>query len=45
MEQKTFGNRLLSFENEILRSEFDDLFDTSSIVDKRRREQVENRVF
>ena len=45
MEQKIFSKRAHNFENESLRSEFDSLFDTNSIVDKRRSEQMDNRIW
>jgi len=45
MEQKIFSKRSHNFGNETLRSEFDSLFDINSIVDKRRREQMDNRIW
>lgn len=42
MEQKIFRNKAHSFETETLSSEFDILFETNNLVDKRRREQMEN---
>ena len=45
MERGTLFNNADDFEREVYRrSNFDSLFDTVSIVDKRRREQIENRI-
>ena len=45
MERGTLFNNVDDFEREVYRrSDFDSLFDTASIVDRRRCEQMENRV-
>ena len=45
MKQRILLNRVHRFETENLRSEFDVLFDTNSVVDKRRSEQMDNRIW
>ena len=44
MDRRILFNNVDDFEREVFRSEFDSLFDTNSLVDKRRREQMENRI-
>ena len=44
MDRRILFNNADDFEKEVFRSEFDSLFDTNSLVDKRRREQMENRI-
>ena len=45
MERRILFNNADDFEREVFRSEFDGLFDANSIVDKRRCEQMENRIW
>ncbi|HLG23567.1 MAG TPA: hypothetical protein VI564_01415 [Candidatus Nanoarchaeia archaeon] len=45
MEQKIFHNKAHNFDVESFGSEFDNMFDTGSIVDKIKRERMKNRVF
>ena len=42
MDRRILFNNADDFEREVFRSEFDSLFDTNSLVHKRRREQMEN---
>lgn len=44
MERRILFNNADEFEREVFRSEFDSLYDTNSIVNKRMREQMENRM-
>ena len=44
MDRRILFNNADDFERELFRSEFDSLFDTNSLVNKRRREQMENRI-
>ena len=44
MDRRILFNNADDFEKEVFRSEFDSLFDTNSLVDKRRREQMGNRI-